>query len=159
MAQLGKQRFLKSLGICFLSLWPFNPEHTSFSPSTKVWIWSPRQILLCHLQLWIGCVHQSCAAVTSLREELMGLSSLGAGDFILSGLITFKIFHKPSYEWAVVTKTVHKLKFLQLSKFNDRSPTSSYWKSSKAHDHVVITLPVPNKKCQMNSSPRSVPAV
>ena len=56
----------------------------------------------------------------------MGLSSLGAGDFILSGLITFKIFHKPSYEWAVVTKTVHKLKFLQLSKFNDRSPTSSY---------------------------------
>ena len=46
----------------------------------------------------------------------MGLSSLGAGDFILSGLITFKIFHKPSYEWAVVTKTVHQLKFLQLSK-------------------------------------------
>ena len=53
----------------------------------------------------------------------MGLSSLGAGDFILSGLIAFKIFHKPSYEWAVVTKTVHHLKFLQLSKFNDRSPT------------------------------------
>ena len=53
----------------------------------------------------------------------MGLSSLGAGDFILSGLIAFKIFHKPSYEWAVATKTVHQLKFLQLSKFNDRSPT------------------------------------
>ena len=53
----------------------------------------------------------------------MGYSSLGTGDFILGGLITFKIFHKPTYEWAVVTKTVHQLKFLQLSKFNDRSPT------------------------------------
>ena len=53
----------------------------------------------------------------------MGLSSFGAGDFILGGLITLKIFHKPSYEWAVVTKTVHQLKFLQLSKFNDHSPT------------------------------------
>ena len=52
----------------------------------------------------------------------MGLSSLGAGHFILGDLITFKICHKPSYEWAVVTKTVHQLKFLQLSKFNDRSP-------------------------------------
>ena len=123
MAQLGQQKYLKWLGICFLSLWPFNAEHTSFSPSTKVWIWSPRQILLCHLQLWIGCVHQSCAAVTSLGEELMGFSSLGAGDFILGDLRTFKICHKPSYEWVVVTKTVHQLKFFQLPKFNDRSPT------------------------------------
>ena len=53
----------------------------------------------------------------------MELSSLGAGDFMLGGLITFKIFHKSSYEWAVVTKTMHQLKFLQLPKFNDRSPT------------------------------------
>ena len=53
----------------------------------------------------------------------MGLSSYGAGDFILGGLVTLKICHKPSYEWTVVTKTVHQLKFLQLSKFNDRSPT------------------------------------
>ena len=53
----------------------------------------------------------------------MGGSSLGAGDLILGGLITFKICHKPSYEWAVVTKTVHTLKFWQLSKFHDRSPT------------------------------------
>ena len=35
----------------------------------------------------------------------MELSSLDAGDFILGGLITFRIFHKPGYEWAVVTKT------------------------------------------------------
>ena len=52
----------------------------------------------------------------------MGLSSLGVGDLILGALKTFKICHKPSYESAVVTKTVHQLKFLQLSKFNDRSP-------------------------------------
>ena len=36
----------------------------------------------------------------------MRLSSLGAGDLILGGLIFFKICHKPSYESAVVTKTV-----------------------------------------------------
>ena len=53
----------------------------------------------------------------------MGLSSLGAGDFILGDLITFKIFHKLSYERVVVTKTVHQLTFLQFSEFNDRSPT------------------------------------
>ena len=44
----------------------------------------------------MGCVHQSCAARTSLGEELMGFSSLGAGDFILGGLITLKFCHKPS---------------------------------------------------------------
>ena len=55
----------------------------------------------------------------------MELSSLGAGNLILNGLITFNglICQKPSCESAVVTKTVHELKFLQLSKFNDRSPT------------------------------------
>ena len=42
----------------------------------------------------------------------MGFSSLGAGEFILGGLITFKICHKSSYEWTVVTKTVYQLKFL-----------------------------------------------
>ena len=52
----------------------------------------------------------------------MRLSCLVAGNLILGGLITFKIFHKPSYVWAVITKTVHQLKFLQLSKFNDSSP-------------------------------------
>ena len=135
MTQLGEQRFQKRLGICFRSLRFFNLEHTSLSPSTKVSVWF--RVRYCcviralssdfnpssDLQLWIGCVHQSCAAGISLGEELIGLSSLGAGGFILSGLITFKIFHKPSYEWAVVTKTVHQLKFLQLSKFNDHSPT------------------------------------
>ena len=53
----------------------------------------------------------------------MGLSSLGAGDFILGSLITFKICHTSSYEWAVVTKSEHQLKFSQLSEFNNRSPT------------------------------------
>ena len=53
----------------------------------------------------------------------MGLSSLGTGHLILGNLMTFKICHKPSYEWAVGTKTVHQLKFLQLSKFNERSRT------------------------------------
>ena len=35
----------------------------------------------------------------------MGLSVLGAGNFILGGVIAFKIFYKPTYEWVVVTKT------------------------------------------------------
>ena len=47
----------------------------------------------------------------------MGLSSLVAGDFILGGPIIFKICQKPSYEWAVVTKAVEQLKFLQFSNF------------------------------------------
>ena len=41
----------------------------------------------------------------------MRISSLGAGDFILGGLITSKIFHKLSYEWAVVSKIVHQQSF------------------------------------------------
>ena len=129
MTQLGERRCLKCFGICFLSFWPFNPE------PTKVWIWSPRQVLLCHYSVdkWFSSVFLSLAvnrvrsskftAVTSLGEELMRLSSLGVGDFILGGLKTLKICHKPSYEWAVVAKTVHQLKFLHLPKFNDRSPT------------------------------------
>ena len=75
-----------------------------------------------YLQLSMGCVHQSRTAGTFLGEELMGFSYLGADYLTLDGLITFKICHKPSYEWTAVTKTVHQLKFLQLSKFNDRSP-------------------------------------
>ena len=76
-----------------------------------------------YLQLWIGSVQQSHAAGSSLGEELIGLSSLGADDFILRGHIVFKIFHVPSYGWAMATKIVHQLKLLQLSRFDDRSPT------------------------------------
>ena len=54
------------------------------------------------LQMLIGSVHQSYTAGASLGEELIGLSSLGAGDFILRG-------------------TVHQLKLLELSKFDNRS--------------------------------------
>ena len=71
----------------------------------------------------MGCVHQSFATGASLGEKRTRLSSLGAGDFILGGLVTLKICHKSSYEWTVVTKTVHQLTFLQLSKFNDCRPT------------------------------------
>ena len=55
-----------------------------------------------YLQLWIGSVHQSYTCA-SLGEQLIRLSSLGAGDFILRVI-------------------VHQLKLLQLSKFDDRSP-------------------------------------
>ena len=54
---------------------------------------------------------------------MIGLSSLGAGDFILRGLITFKICGMPSYGWAMVTKIVHQLKLLQLLRFDDRIPS------------------------------------
>ena len=57
-----------------------------------------------YLQLWIGSLHQSYTAGTSLGVKLIGLSSLGAGDFILRDI-------------------VHQLKHLQLSKFDDRNPT------------------------------------
>ena len=57
-----------------------------------------------YLQLWIGSVHQSYTTCTSLGEQLIRLSSLGAGDFILRDI-------------------VHQLKHLQLSKFDGRNPT------------------------------------
>ena len=76
-----------------------------------------------YLQMWIGCVHQCFTAVTSFEQELIGLSSLGAGDFILRGIISFKICHRSSYGWAMVTKIVQQLKLLQLSKFNDHGLT------------------------------------
>ena len=41
--------------------------------------------------------HQSYTAGASLGEEVIGISSLGAGNFILRGLIAFKICHMPSY--------------------------------------------------------------
>ena len=60
-----------------------------------------------YLQLWIGSVHQSCSAYTSLGEGLIGVSSLGADDFILRGLITFRICGVPNYGWDMVPKIVH----------------------------------------------------
>ena len=54
---------------------------------------------------------------------LIELSSLGADDFILHGIISFKICRMSSYGWAMVTKVVHQVKLLQLSKFNDHGPT------------------------------------
>ena len=57
-------------------------------------------------------------AGVSLGEELIEISSLAAGDFILRGLITFKICHTPSHGRAMITKIVHQLKLLQLSRFD-----------------------------------------
>ena len=76
-----------------------------------------------YLQLWIDSVHQSHTAGASLGEELIGLSSLGAGDFILRSLIAIKTCLMPSYVWAMVTKIVHQLKLFQFSKFDERSLT------------------------------------
>ena len=76
-----------------------------------------------YLQPWIGSLHQSYTAGASLGEKLIGISSLGAADFILRGLIAFKICHMPSYGWAMITKIVHQLSLLQLSRFDHRSPT------------------------------------
>ena len=79
-----------------------------------------------YLQLWISsssCVHKSYTAGAFLGEELIGLSSLGAGDFILRVLIAFKICHMLSYGWAMITKIVHQLTLSQLSEFDDRSLT------------------------------------
>ena len=76
-----------------------------------------------YLQMWIGCVHQCFTAVASFEQELIGLSSLGAGDFILRGIISFKICHRSSYGCAMVTKILQQLKLLQLYKFNDHGPT------------------------------------
>ena len=80
----------------------------------------------CYLQLWIGSLHENYTAGASLIEELIGISSLDAADFILRGLIAFKICHMPSYGWAMITKIVHELKLLQLSRFDDGSPAMAW---------------------------------
>ena len=90
-----------------------------------------------YLQLWIGSVHQSYTAGVSLGEELIGLSSLGAGDFILCDI-------------------VHQLKLLQLCLFDDRSPImariNAIYRNHMATQ--LITLPATDKKYLMDSFPR-----
>ena len=63
--------------------------------------WSSNFNRSSYLQQWIGCVHQCYTTVTSFEQELIGLSSLGAGDFILRGIITFTICHMSSYRWSL----------------------------------------------------------
>ena len=141
--QLGpawRTNISKMFGYVFFS--PLVPQANISTPSTLIFLhlqkfeftchvrycyviraWSSNFNPSCYLQLWIGSVHQCYTAVTSFEQELIGLSSLGAGDFKLRGLIIFKICHMSSCGWAMVTKIVHQLKLLQLSKFNDHGPT------------------------------------
>ena len=107
--------------LVFLLLQKF--EFTLLSSSVASLEWTRDFNPSSYLQPWIGSVHQSYTAGASLGEELIGISSLGAGDFILDGLIAFKICHMPNYGLAMITKIVHQLKFLQLSRFDDRSST------------------------------------
>ena len=107
--------------LVFLLLQKF--EFTLLSSSVASLEWTRDFNPSSYLQPWIGSVHQSYTAGASLGEELIGISSLGAGDFILRGLIAFKICHMPSYGWAMITKIVHQLKLLQLSRSDSCSPT------------------------------------
>ena len=61
---------------------------------------------------------------------------------------------------AVVIKTA-SAKVLAVAQIQWPLPNhgSSYWHLFKAHDHVVISLTAPNKKCLMNSSARGVTTV
>ena len=107
--------------LVFLLLQKF--EFTLLSSSVASLEWTRDFNPSSYLQPWIGSVHQSYTAGASLGEELIGISSLGAGDFILRGLIAFKICHMPSYGWAMITKIVHQLKLLQLPRSDSCSPT------------------------------------
>ena len=119
---LGPQSNISTLStLVFLLLQKF--EFTLLSSSVASLEWTRDFNPSSYLQPWIGSVHQSYTAGASLGEELIGISSLGAGDFILDGLIAFKICHMPIYGLAMITKIVHQLKFLQLSRFDDRSST------------------------------------
>ena len=65
----------------------------------------------------------------------------------------------PSNGWAMVTKNVHQLKLLQLFRFDDRGPSMARVIKIYQKHVVVITLPAPDSKCPMDSSPRGVPTV
>ena len=125
LSALGPQPNISTLGtVVFLLLQKFEfTLHVRYFCVIRAWStdFNPSS----YLQLWIGSVYLSYTAGASLGEELIGLSSLGAGDFILRGLISFKICRMPSYGWAMIIKIVHQLKLLQLCKFDDRSPISA----------------------------------
>ena len=122
LSALGPQPNISTLStLVFLLLQKF--EFTLLSSSVASLEWTRDFNPSSYLQPWIGSVHQSYTAGASLGEELIGISSLGGGDFILCGLIAFKICHMPSYGWAMITKIVHQLKLFQLSRFDDLSPT------------------------------------
>ena len=122
LSALGPQPNISTLStLVFLLLQKF--EFTLLSSSVASLEWTRDFNPSSYLQPWIGSVHQSYTAGASLGEELIGISSLGAGDFILRGLIAFKICHMPSYGWAMITKIVHQLKLLQLSRSDSCSPT------------------------------------
>ena len=120
---LGSQPNISTLStLVFLLLQKFKfALHVRYCCIIRVWSsdFSPSS----YLQLWIDSVHQSHIAGAFLGEEPIKLSSLGAGDFILRGLIAFKTCLMPSYVWAIITKIVHQLKLLQFSKSDGRSPT------------------------------------
>ena len=125
LSALGPQSNISTLStLVFLLLQKFEfTLHFKFCCIIREW--SSDFNLSSYLQLWIGSLHESNTAGASLGEELIGISSLDAADFILRGLIAFKICHMPSYGWAMITKIVHQLKLLQLSRFDDRSPTKA----------------------------------
>ena len=105
-----------------------------------------------YLQLWIGSVHQSYTTCTSLGEQLIRLSSLGAGDFILIDIVhQLKLLQCPNlmtvaqswlelltYQKPMTTKW---LRYLQLSRsaqwilFQDVYLLSNFM----LHDRVVAT--------------------
>ena len=153
MSQLGEQRFLKSLGTCFFLA--LGPQSNISTLSTLAFLllekcefalqamhccvirtWSTDFNPSSYLQLWISCVHQSCTAGTSLGEELIRLSSLGAGDLILGGLTAFKICHVASYGWAMVFEIFVKVTWLRC-----HHTTSTYvsvkWILSKSCDDFM----------------------
>ena len=140
LAQYGEQIFLKCLGICFsqpLALSPiFQPRAPQFfsfyeslnlhSTSSSVASLESGHVILIRLLISsneYAAFIKIILAGASLGDQLIEISALGGGDFILYGLIAFKICHMPSYGWAMITKIVHQLKLLQLSRFENQSPT------------------------------------
>ena len=105
-----------------------------------------------YLQLWIGSVHQSYTTCASLGEQLIRLSSLGAGDFILIDIVhQLKLLQCPNlmtvaqswlelltYQKLMTTKW---LRYQQLSRsaqwilFQDVYLLSNFM----LHDRVVAT--------------------
>ena len=135
-----RAKISKMFGYLFLST--LGPQHNISNLSTLVFLllqkfefafhvwcccviraWSSDFNSSSYLQLWIDCIHQSCTTGKYLGMELIKLSSLCVGDFILRGFITLKICGMPSYWCSMVTNIVHHLKLLRLIRFHARSPT------------------------------------
>ena len=149
LSTLGPQPNILTLStLVFLLLQKFEfTLHFKFCCVIREW-WSDINPS-CYLKPWLDSVHQSYTAGACLREELIGISSLGADEFILLSL-KLELLRFINSSWPrsnCVTSNWQEVSNGFFTKRCTYCPISQsyliqnlrYWDLSKLHDRVVIT--------------------